>query len=116
MATLTQINFTQIYCVSTSESGKDEVYFKIIIDNLVAGQFPTDGSYHSLGSEGTWTFDVTYAYTEFLTISLWDDDGTSGDDPLGSFTFTAGQAYSSPVTVSNPNGAEYKISFALKSC
>jgi len=69
-----------------------------------------------MGSGDTWALNVTYAYTDSLTVSLMDNDGTSGNDPLGSFTFVAGTSYTSPVPVSDPNGAEYQISFNLAGC
>lgn len=116
MPALSQIDLTQIYCVSTSEPGSDELFFKVAIDNLVSGQYPTDGSYHSISKDGTWPLGITYAYTDYFTISLFDNDGGSGSDPLGSYTFSAGQPVPTPVTVSDDNGAEYQISFKIDTC
>lgn len=118
MAALSQITLTQLECVKTSETGKDEVFFTVGIDNLVSGQYPTDGTYHSMSpdDDNPWPLNVTYAYTQAFNIYFWDNDGPSDNDPLGNYTFSAGQTYSSPVTISNPNGAEYQLSFKIDTC
>ncbi|MFT6503428.1 MAG: hypothetical protein ACJASQ_003563 [Crocinitomicaceae bacterium] len=100
-----------INCVSTSESGKDEVYIKYCADFGDEKTYPSDGSYHSMSpsENNPWSIDHEFEFENYLYIQLMDSD-TGSDDPLGSYTYQKSNATTKATNlVSNPNGAIYNL-------
>ena len=102
------IYLQSIECVSTSETGKDEVYVKYVADGGRATRFPSSG-YHSMSptENNPWVVNLPISYKETLVIGLYDSD-TLGDESLGSHTYSVADASEQESNdISNPNGANY---------
>jgi len=99
-----------IYCNDNSESGHDEVYFFFTIDNGTRYRYPTQGEF-SMAKGDTWNAGRSIRFNSQVYVQLFDQDDTSSDDALGSYTFTASNVPSS-VTVSG-SGGEYTLSSVL---
>ncbi len=104
------IYLQQVYCNSTSENGKDEVYIKYSVDGGRDTRFPSSG-YHSMSHDeyNPWVVNLPITYKDTLVIGLYDSD-TLGDESLGSHSYTNGDAASNEQNpVSNSNGANYTL-------
>lgn len=109
----TDIILQSVTCLSTSESGHDEVYIHYSIDGGREQRFPATG-YVSMSPDGAdrqWITNLPLSYSDNVVVSLYDSD-TFGDEFLGSYTYYV----STPVqpctqTLSKqPNGAQYQLS------
>lgn len=104
----TNIELTTITCGNTSEAGSDEVYIKYSIDGDRDKRFP-DSGYHSMSDGDTWDVNLPLSFKESAVVSLYDRD-PAGDDFLGSHSYAPSDPQPESVTVSNSNGASYKLS------
>ena len=107
----TNIILQSISCVSTSEPGHDEVYIKHSEDGGREQRFPTSG-YQSMAPGDFWTVDLPLSFKDSVVVSLYDND-LGGDDFLGSHTYTPSDPQPEVVTVSNTNGAVYRLHTVL---
>ena len=99
-----------IYCNDNSESGHDEVYFYFTIDNGTRYRYPSQGEF-SMEKGDTWNAGRSIRFNSQVYVQLYDQDDTSSDDPLGSYTFTSTNVPSS-VTVSG-SGGKYTLNSVL---
>lgn len=103
-----------VICLNTSESGHDEVYVKYSIDGGSSTRFPSssaDPDYHSMNTDDNnpWVTNLKLQFNNTVLIELWDSD-TGGDDPLGSYTYSAADApYTESQLVTDTNGARYVL-------
>lgn len=99
-----------IYCNDNSESGHDEVYFYFTIDNGTRYRYPSQGEF-SMAKGDTWNAGRSIRFNSQVYVQLFDQDDTSSDDSLGSYTYTASNVPGS-TTVSG-SGGEYTLSAVL---
>jgi hypothetical protein len=103
----TSIELTTITCISTSESGHDEVYIKYSVDGGRDQRFPDTG-YHSMTKGDVWNVDIPLSFKESAVVSLFDND-LGHDEFLGSHTYYPTDPQPETVPVSNTNGADYNL-------
>ncbi len=99
-----------IKCNDNSESGHDEVYFYFTIDNGTRYRYPSQGEF-SMAKNDTWNAGRSIRFNSQVYVQLFDQDDTSSDDPLGSYTYTATNVPGS-VTVSG-SGGQYTLNAVL---
>lgn len=99
-----------IYCNDNSESGHDEVYFYFTIDNGTRYRYPSQGEF-SMEKGDTWNAGRSIRFNSQVYVQLFDQDDTSSDDSLGSYTYTSTNVPSS-TTVSG-SGGQYTLHAVL---
>ncbi|MBV9494472.1 MAG: hypothetical protein JOZ54_09515 [Acidobacteria bacterium] len=92
-----------IHCNDNSESGHDEVYFYFTIDNGTRYRYPSQGEF-SMAKGDNWNAGRSIKFNNQVYVQLFDQDDTSSDDSLGSYTFTSTNVPSS-VSVSGSGGS-----------
>ena len=101
------LTLSTIFCVTTSESGHDEVFYTYVIDGGDEIRYPPSG-YTSMDANDTWQVNQTYTYNSSLKIKLLDDDNwPSSDDYLGSTSYDLNSGPG--VTTVSGNGGQYQI-------
>ena len=99
-----------IYCNDNSESGHDEVYFFFTIDNGTRYRYPSQGEF-SMAKGDSWNAGRSIRFNSQVYVQLFDQDDTSSDDPLGSYTYTTSN-FPGSTTVSG-SGGEYTLNSVL---
>lgn len=92
-----------IYCNDNSESGHDEVYFYFTIDNGTRYRYPTQGEF-SMAKGDTWNAGRSIRFNSQVYVELFDQDDTSSDDSLGSYTYKV-SGFPSSQSVSGSGGS-----------
>lgn len=103
----TNIILQTVTCVSTSESGSDEVYIKYSEDGGRENRFPSS-NYHSMSKGDVWDVNLPLSFKETAVVSLYDND-LGHDEFLGSYTYHSNDPQPETVTASNTNGAVYHL-------
>lgn len=101
---------TSIYCNDNSESGHDEVYFYFTIDGGTRYRYPTQGEF-SMAKGDTWNAGRSIRFNSSVYVQLYDQDDTSSDDALGSYTYTT-SSFPTSQQVSG-SGGKYTLSAVL---
>jgi len=99
-----------INCNDNSESGHDEVYFFFTIDNGTRYRYPSQGEF-SMEKGDTWNAGRSIRFNSQVYVQLFDQDDTSSDDPLGSYTYTTSN-FPGSTTVSG-SGGQYTLNSVL---
>jgi hypothetical protein len=99
-----------IKCNDNSESGHDEVYFYFTIDNGTRYRYPSQGEF-SMAKGDSWNAGRSIRFNSQVYVQLFDQDDTSSDDPLGSYTYTT-SSFPGSVTVSG-SGGNYTLNSVL---
>lgn len=99
-----------IKCNDNSESGHDEVYFYFTIDNGTRYRYPTQGEF-SMEKGDTWNAGRSIRFNSQVYVQLFDQDDTSSDDPLGSYTYSLNN-FPGSATVSG-SGGSYTLNAVL---
>jgi hypothetical protein len=99
-----------ITCNQPSESGHDEVFFTFKPDDVYTYTYPTQGNL-SMGSGDVWNAGRSIWFNDSVAVELWDSDGPSNDDSLGSVTYSV-SGFQSVATVSG-SGGSYTIRAVL---
>ena len=99
-----------IHCNDNSESGHDEVYFYFTIDNGTRYRYPSQGEF-SMAKGDNWNAGRSIRFNSQVYVQLFDEDDTSSDDALGSYTYTASN-FPTSVTVTG-SGGSYSLSSVL---
>ncbi|WP_299208101.1 hypothetical protein [uncultured Dokdonia sp.] len=79
---------TSMKCDSTQSDGAgsaNEVYFTFQADGDTLYHYPTY-DYLSMESGDTWNCGRSVWFNETVQVNAYDEDDTSGDDPIGNFT------------------------------
>lgn len=79
---------TSVKCDSTQNDGAgnaNEVYFTFQADGDTVYHYPTY-DYFSMESGDTWNCGRSVWFDSTVQVNLYDEDDTSGDDPIGNFT------------------------------
>lgn len=99
-----------ISCNDNSESGHDEVYFFFTIDNGTRYRYPTQGEF-SMAKGDSWNAGRSIRFNSQVYVQLFDQDDTSSDDSLGSYTYTPTN-FPGTTTVSG-SGGKYTLNSVL---
>ena len=99
-----------ITCNKTSESGHDEVFFTFKPDDGYTYTYPTQGNL-SMADGDVWKAGRSIWFDDSVFVELWDSDGPSNDDSLGSVTYSV-SGFQSAVTVTG-SGGSYTINAVL---
>jgi hypothetical protein len=99
-----------ITCNKTSESGHDEVFFTFKPDDGYTYTYPTQGNL-SMADGDVWQAGRSIYFNDSVSVELWDSDGPSNDDSLGSVTYSV-SGFQSAVTVTG-SGGSYTINAVL---
>jgi hypothetical protein len=99
-----------ITCNKTSEAGHDEVFFRFKPDDGYTYTFPTQGNL-SMADGDVWQAGRSIWFNDSVSVELWDSDGPSNDDSLGSVTYSV-SGFQSAVTVTG-SGGSYTINAVL---
>ncbi|MEA2488288.1 MAG: hypothetical protein QOH21_80 [Acidobacteriota bacterium] len=99
-----------IKCNDNSESGHDEVYFFFTIDNGTRYRYPSQGEF-SMAKGDSWNAGRSIRFNSQVYVQLFDQDDTSSDDSLGSYTYTTGN-FPAATTVTG-SGGSYTLNAVL---
>lgn len=99
-----------VHCNDNSESGHDEVYFFFTIDNGTRYRYPSQGEF-SMAKGDNWNAGRSIRFNSQVYVQLFDQDDTSSDDPLGSYTYTTSN-FPGSTTVSG-SGGQYTLNSVL---
>lgn len=99
-----------INCNDNSESGHDEVYFYFTIDNGTRYRYPSQGEF-SMAKGDSWNAGRSIKFNSQVYVQLYDQDDTSSDDSLGSYTYTTSN-FPGSTTVSG-SGGKYTLNAVL---
>ncbi|MBP2586067.1 hypothetical protein J3A78_006545 [Streptomyces sp. PvR006] len=96
-----RIELVELHCQKNSEGDHDEAYLKITDANGNAVKvWPGNGvTYQTMGTgyvrsmaDGNGNAALILGKQQARTLTLWDDDSTSGDDKLGATLVTGSEA------------------------
>lgn len=95
-----RIELLELTCHQQSEGDHDEAYLKVTDANGNAVKvWPGSLKYQTMGAgyvrsmtDGNGSAALVLGRQQARTMTLWDDDTTSGDDKLGSTLATGGEA------------------------
>ncbi|MEV7375785.1 hypothetical protein AB0O51_33460 [Streptomyces sp. NPDC090301] len=96
-----RIELVELHCQKNSEGDHDEAYLKITDANGNAVKvWPGNGvTYQTMGTgyvrsmaDGNGNASLILGKQQARTLTLWDDDSTSGDDKLGATLVTGSEA------------------------
>lgn len=99
-----------ITCNKTSEMGHDEVFFRFKPDDGYTYTYPTQGNL-SMADGDVWQAGRSIWFNDSVYVELFDSDGPSNDDSLGSVTYTTSD-FPNAITVSG-SGGSYTINAVL---
>jgi hypothetical protein len=99
-----------IKCNDNSESGHDEVYFFFTIDNGTRYRYPSQGEF-SMAKGDSWNAGRSIRFNSQVYVQLFDQDDTSSDDSLGSYTYTTSN-FPGATTVTG-SGGSYTLNAVL---
>lgn len=101
---------TSIQCDDNSEPGHDEVYFYFTIDGGTRYRYPTQGEF-SMAKGDSWNAGRSIRFNSSVYVQLYDQDDTSSDDSLGSYTYTTSNFPAS--TQVSGSGGKYTLNAVL---